>query len=195
MKVYRFLTILLIFAMLFSMISCDKDKGKDKNNEKENGDKGNQQTDISGDTQQGAEGRVTFYYSVNSGVYHIEGCYHIYSIDEEFLKTSTSVAELSEKGKAPCKDCIVSKAEPDEDEEDKITKEEATYVIGGNNNKLHELDCHNVKKIHEENLLYTDLTIDELMELDKYAPCLDCLYEEANEYYERHPEKDPRDKD
>ena len=48
--------------MLFSMISCDKDKGKDKNNEKENGDKGNQQTDISGDTQQGAEGRVTFYY-------------------------------------------------------------------------------------------------------------------------------------
>lgn len=193
MKVYRFLTILLIFVTLFSMISCDNDK--DKNNKKEDDGESDQQINNSGNTPQGAEGRVTFYYSVNSGVYHIEGCYHIYSIDEEFLKTSTSVAELSEKGKAPCKDCIVSKAEPDEDEEDKITKEEATYVIGGNNGKIHELDCHNVKKIQEKNLIYTDLTIEELLELDENPPCLDCLYEEANEYYERHPEEDPRNKD
>ena len=193
MKGYRFLAILLIFVMLFSMISCDKNKKKDDENG--DGSENNQQADNNGDTQQGAEGRVTFYYSVNSSVYHIEGCYHIYSIDEEFLKTSTSVAELSEKGKAPCKDCIVSKAEPDEDEEDKITKEEATYVIGGDNGKIHELDCHNVKKIQEKNLIYTDLTIEELLELDKNAPCLDCLYDAANEYYERHPEKDPRNED
>lgn len=193
MKGYRFIAFLLTFVMLFSMISCDKNKKKDDENG--DGNENNQQADNNGDTQQGAEGRVTFYYSVNSDVYHIEGCYHIHSIDEEFLKTSTNVAELSEKGKAPCKDCIISKAEPDEDEEDKITKEEATYVISGDNGKIHELDCHNVKKIQDKNLIYTDLTIEELLELDENAPCLDCLTDAANEYYERHPEKDPRNED
>ena len=186
MKKYKLLAILLIFALMFSLVSCKNEDSHD------NHDSLNDQHE---DTeQQGGEGYVTFYYSVTSDSYHVEGCYHIYPIKEKFLKTSTDAAALAADGYSPCRDCIAVKENVDTEDDNKISKDEATYVIGTTTGKLHELDCHNVDSIQEKNKEYTNLTIDELMELDKYAPCKDCLPNEAKIYYEKHPEKDPSNK-
>ena len=188
MKIKRLIALMLVIITLISTVSCNKNK--------HNGDvDGNLPTDSSQNQQQGGEGNVTFYYSVNSDKFHIAGCYHLYSIEKKFMKTSMNASELISDGYAPCRDCIVQQsATEEEDNSNKIAKEDATFVIGTGNNKLHTLDCHNVKKIQEKNLEYTDLTIDELMEIDKYAPCKDCLPDEAKIYYEKHPEKDPSNK-
>ena len=138
---------------------------------------------------------IAFYYSVNSDKFHVADCYHLYSIVDKFLKTSTSVPDLVADGYSPCRDCIVVEEESNEDDSNKITKEEATFVIGTGNNKLHTLDCHNVRSIQEKHLEYTNLTIEELMEIDKYTPCKDCLPDEAKIYYQKHPEKDPSNND
>lgn len=193
MKYNRLIAFTLVFVTLFSLISCKRNNDKNNDGHGHNTNADNQQQN-SQQQQQGGEGKVTFYYSVISDKFHIAGCYHLYSIEDKFLKTSTSVPDLVADGYAPCRDCIAVKEESDEDDKSKITKEEATFVIGTGNNKLHTLDCHNVKKIQEKNLEYTNLTIDELMEIDKYAPCKDCLPNEAKIYYEKHPEKDPSNK-
>ena len=173
------------------MISCKPEKQHNHNSHENNIDLDNQDQE----SEEGGEGKVTFYYSVVSDKFHIADCYHLRSIEDKFLKTSTSVPDLVADGYSPCRDCIVVEEEPNEDDSNKITKEEATFVIGTGNNKLHTLDCHNVKKIFDENLEYTNLTIEELMEIDKYAPCKDCLPDEAKIYYQKHPEKDPSNKD
>ena len=193
MKYNRFIALLLVFATLLSLISCKPDKSHNHNSQDNNIDLDNDQDQES--EEEGGEGKVTFYYSVVSNKFHIAGCYHLRSIEDKFLKTSTSVPDLVADGYSPCRDCIVVEEESNEDDSNKITKEEATFVIGTGNNKLHTLDCHNVKKIFDENLEYTNLTIEELMEIDKYAPCKDCLPDEAKIYYEKHPEKDPSNKD
>lgn len=188
MRYGRFLALLLIFTTMFSLISCHgmfyPGHGQ--------GNHVNQNTP-STDEEQGGEGYVTFYYSVNSDRYHIAECYHVYAIGEKFMKTTTDVAALTADGYSPCEDCIAIKEEPD-DNENVITREEATYVIGKGNNKLHKLDCHNLDKMYEENMIYTNLSIEMLMALDKYPPCKDCLPDEAEIYYAKHPEKDPANK-
>ncbi len=191
MKYNRFIALMLVFVTLFSLISCKRNNDKNNDDHDHNTNVDNEQQ---GSEQQGGEGKVTFYYSVVSDKFHIAGCYHLRSIEDKFLKTSTSVPDLVADGYSPCRDCIVVEEESNEDDSNKITKEEATFVIGTGNNKLHTLDCHNVKKIFDENLEYTNLTIEELMEIDKYAPCKDCLPDEAKIYYEKHPEKDPSNK-
>ena len=191
MKYNRFIALMLVFVTLFSLISCKRNNDKNNDDHDHNTNVDNEQQ---GSEQQGGEGKVTFYYSVVSDKFHIAGCYHLRSIEDKFLKTSTSVPDLVADGYSPCRDCIVVEEESNEDDSNKITKEEATFVIGTGNNKLHTLDCHNVKKIFDENLEYTNLTIEELMEIDKYAPCKDCLPDEAKIYYQKHPEKDPSNK-
>ena len=193
MKISRLTAILLIFVLLFSLISCKENDPHDNHDNHGNQDTSdNQQGDVE---QSGGEGFVTFYYSVNSEKYHLADCYHVYAIEEKFLKTSNDAAALAADGYAPCRDCIAVRDDASEDEDNnRVSKENATYVIGTSGNRLHELDCHNVKKIHEENIRYTDLSIEELMELDEYVPCRDCLPDEADDYYERHPEKDPNNK-
>lgn len=192
MKYNRFIALLLVFVTLLSLISCKREKPHNHNSHGNNMDLDDQDQESE---EEGGEGKVTFYYSVVSDKFHIADCYHLRSIEDKFLKTSTSVPDLVADGYSPCRDCIVVEEEPNEDDSNKITKEEATFVIGTGNNKLHTLDCHNVKKIFDENLEYTNLTIEELMEIDKYAPCKDCLPDEAKIYYQKHPEKDPSNKD
>lgn len=191
MKYNRFIALLLVFVTLLSLISCKPEKQHNHNNHGNNIDLDNQDQE----SEEGGEGKVTFYYSVNSNKFHVADCYHLYSIVDKFLKTSTSVPDLVADGYSPCRDCIAVEEESNEDDSNKITKEEATFVINTGKNKLHTLDCHNVKSIQEKNLEYTNLTIEELMEIDKYAPCKDCLPDEAKIYFEKYPEKDPSNKD
>lgn len=193
MKYNRFIALMLVFITLFSLISCKRNNNQNNDNHGHNTNTDNQQQNDQ--QQQGGEGNVTFYYSVKADKFHIAGCYHLRTMDDDILRTSTSVSDLVAKGYSPCRYCIAVEEGSDEDDPNKITKEEATFVIGTGNNKLHTLDCHNVKKIYDENLEYTNLTIEELMEMDKYAPCKDCLPDEAKIYYEKHPEKDPSNKD
>lgn len=194
MKYNRFITLLLVFATLFSLISCKPEKPH--NSHDNNIDLDDQDQELE---EEGGEGKVTFYYSVNSNKFHVAGCYHLYSIVDKFLKTSTSVPDLVADGYSPCRDCIAVEEESEEDDANKITKEEATFVFSNNSSKsetrFHTLDCHNVKKIQEKNLEYTNLTFEELTEIYDYIPCKDCLPDEAKIYFEKYPEKDPSNKD
>ena len=100
MKFNKIIALLLALITLGTLVSC-------KDNHKQNDDEHDDNSHINEDV--GGEGYVTFYYSVTSDTYHVEGCYHIYPIKEKFLKTSTDAAALAADGYSPCRDCIAVK--------------------------------------------------------------------------------------
>ncbi len=183
MKYNRFLAIFLLLTILASLISCNHGHFGNKNH----GDNGQ-----NGDTEQpGGEGYVTFYYSVTAKTLHLADCYQVKEINEEYLKTTTDASSLLEKdGYKLCGICLgpPKAEEPDEDDTNKVAKEDATFVINKNQKTLHDLKCHWIKEIKEGNIQYTDLTLEEIIALDEYKPCSSCLPDEAEEYYKKHPE-------
>ena len=186
MKITRLISILVLFVMLLSFVSCDMihSHGGHNSNQNQNQSQGGENEENQG------EAEVTYIYSVLSKVIHLPGCYHIDRIKEDYLKETNELAPLFEKGYTICNDCFNIKddePEEEEDDKDKISKEDATFVINSSSKKLHHLGCYHVEGMVEKNLEYTDLTLQELLTLE-YIPCASCMPEEAKEYEKNHPE-------
>ena len=194
MKNYKFLSTILILIMIFSLVSCKEKDSHQNSHQGHNNNTGvvNPNTEDDDVEQSGGEGYVTYYYSVLAKTLHLGDCYHVKEIKEEYLKTTKQVAHLLEDGYTFCRVCLIPDDDTDtedkEDDTNKVAKEDATYVINSSLKTLHELDCSSVKEMKEKNIQYTDLTLEELIELDIYKPCKNCLPDEAKEYYEKHPE-------
>ncbi len=187
MKRYRFLAFLLTLVLAFSMISCKNgdphgNGGSDPHDQQNNTD-----------TPQGGEGTVTYVYSVVSKTLHLPGCFHIDRMNEDYKFEHTgSITALLEKGYTICNDCLVpdndEEEEPEEEDSYAVPEDQAEYAYNKASRVIHELDCHNIKIMNKENLRYTDLTIEELLEL-KHIPCGSCMPDEHEEYKKNHPDK------
>ena len=187
MKINRLISVLLCVILFFSLASCAHGNNNHSNN---NNSAGQNNTPSQ---NQGGEGKVTYVYSVYSKTIHLPECFHIGRINEEYLKTTQDLTTLPLDEYTICRDCLapdVEEEEPEEDETNKIAKEDATFVINKKSKALHTLDCFRIKTMEEKNIQYTDLSLEALMELDENKPCKDCLPEAAKEYYEKHPELD-----
>lgn len=135
---------------------------------------------------------TVYVYSVLSKSIHLQGCYHVNEIKDDYKKEiSGDVSSLLEKGYTLCKDCFPPAVdpEPDEPEEPGISKEEATFLINKSSHKIHMLDCYHIAEMAEANIEYTDLTLEELLEADN-IPCATCLPEQWEKYKAEHPELD-----
>ena len=190
MKITKILSLLVIFVILLSFVSCDQIHSHFGHGTSNSNQTGNDDTDNNQEKP-----KATYIYSVLSKTIHLPGCYHIDRIKEDYLKETNSLAPLFEKGYTICRDCFHVKDEDDEKEEEedvnKIPKEEATFVINSSSAKMHHLDCYHVEGMVEKNLEYTDLTFEELLELE-YTPCKTCMPDEAKEYYKNHPEEEEK---
>ena len=179
MNIRKIIATTLIIILAFSLFSCEHGTFIPGNSSHDNDSHSDEQN------QGQQEQAITYVYSVTQKVIHRSDCYHIDRMSEDYkTEYSGDISELLAKDYTICKDCLVPKEEkPDEDEEDtnKIAKEDATYVINSSSKKLHELDCYHVKSMEEKNIEYTDLTLEELFEL-KYIPCGFCMPEEYEEY-------------
>lgn len=187
MKITRLISILVIFVLLLSFVSCDQ-----INFHNIHGGGNNQSQSGENEESQGGEGEIVYVYSVLSKVIHMPGCYHIDRIKEDYLKETTDIAPLFEKDYTICKDCFgLNDKEPEEEEEDdtnKVSKEDATFIINASTKKMHELDCYHTEGMVEENLEYSDLTLEELLALE-YIPCKTCMPDQAKEYEKTHSEE------
>lgn len=188
----KILAIVLALTLILSITSCDK-KNKNNNSDDPHGQYGQHTENPENDSQQGGEGKVTYVYSVVAKTLHLPGCYHLDRMNEEYkFEYTGSITALLENGYTICKDCLVpdkKEEEPEEDDTNKIAKEDATFVINSSSKALHCLDCHIIDSMEEKNIEYTDLTLEELIALDKYKPCGFCLPDEYKEYEKNHPSK------
>lgn len=225
MKSYRVVALLLTVIMIFAMVGCnhnghggsDDPHGNAHNQQNQQnqqipntnttpeqnngGNVGSENgTPDSGENEEiigGAEGKVTYVYSVLSKVIHLPECYHIGRINDLYKKEFTGDINelLADEDFTICKDCLVPDEDTgDEDEDDseddgnKISKEEATYAINKSSGVIHTLDCYHLEIIVEKNLEYTDLTIEQLL-LEEHRPCGSCLPDDYEEYKKNHPEE------
>lgn len=147
-----------------------------------------------GNTVQGGEGTVTYIYSVVSKTLHLPECYHVERMNDDYkIEHKGSIVSLLEKGYTICKDCLVPDTEEDEEEPEvedyySVPEDQATYAYNKTSRVVHELDCHNIDSMNEKNLRFTNLTLEELLELE-HIPCGSCMPDEYEEYQNNHPEK------
>jgi hypothetical protein len=193
MKHDRLLAFLLILTVLFSLTSCKEKDYHGNSHDNSNIHNPQQGNNSQHEEQEGGEGKVTYVYSVVSKTLHLPGCYHIGRINEEYrFEYTGSISELLKKGYTICRDCLVpddeKEEEPDEEEDDtnKVAKEDATFVINKSSKALHTLDCFRIDTMDKKNIQYTDLTLEDIIALDEYKPCRDCLPDEAEEWKELH---------
>lgn len=195
MRITRIIALLTALFLAFSLAACNdngKDSEKQNGGQEGSGENGNNGTE-NGEAGDGSEGGnnsenentestdVTVYvYSIITKSIHLSDCYHVNRINEDYKKEFIGdVNELLAKGDdySLCRDCLDIKEETpgeDEENENKVSRAEATYLINASNGKFHVLDCHQTKGMKEENIQYTKLSIEELLELE-YSPCGSCL--------------------
>jgi hypothetical protein len=184
----RLISLVLIITSLLSITSCDlfkKDHHTPIDPSQNQGDQGG------GDTEQPAP--TVYVYSVLSKSIHLEGCYHINEIKDDYKKETTDdVTPLLENGYTLCKDCFppAVEPEPEEPKEPEISKEDATFLINKNSKKLHKLDCYHIEEMSEANIKYTNLTLESLL-ADDHIPCASCMPDEWELYKQAHPELFP----
>ena len=199
MKNSGIISLIVAIIMIFSLTSCiEINVPSDKENDPHNNTHDNYQPpeeDESDESTQGGEGNVTYVYSVLSKTLHLPGCYHTGRMNEDYkFEYTGDIAIMLGKGYTICKDCLVpdeEKEEEEEPEEDEnlIAKEDANYAYNKVSLVIHTLDCHHLEIMIEKNLRYTDLTIEELLELE-YRPCGACMPDEYKEYKKNHPEEE-----
>lgn len=204
MTIRRIVALAISFILTFSLISCDTshnsqgssdphDQYPHPDQSQANGGNTGENEENEGD--EGGEGKVTYVYSVLAKVLHLPDCYHVQNIKEDYLKEYTGdITILLQKEYTICRDCLVPDEEDDEedeeDEEDEniIAKEDATYATNKSNKVIHLLDCYTIESMSSKNLRYSDLSYEELIELE-YRPCGTCMPDEYKQYKEDHPEK------
>ena len=184
----------LVIILLISTVSCDN-----VHNNHGSGQNINTPPDTTEENNNEVEDEqpITYVYSVMSKSIHYADCHSVKIMNEDYKREfQGDISELLNKGYTLCQFCFPPRKDETEKEEEeveedpnKIAKEDATYVINKKNLKLHELDCQHVKSMNDSNVLYTDLTLEELIALDLYAPCGTCMPDEYEEYKELHPEK------
>jgi len=201
MKIYKIISLILALIMIISLSSCIEirlpsgnssdphDDPHNNYNPVQSGGNGDE-TDSAGE---GGEGNLTYVYSVLSKTLHLSGCYHTSRMNDDYkFEFKGDINILLGKGYTICKDCLVpddeEEEDPEEDEEELISRDDATYAYNKVSLVIHTLECHHLEIIIEKNLRYTDLTMDELLELE-YRPCGVCLREEYKEYKKNHPEE------
>ena len=186
MKLSRILAVLMLIIMVFNIASCDS-KGKHTPTGNNNGGNNDEITDKDPEAQ-----RVTYVYSISQKVLHLPDCYHTESISEEYKFTySGDISILFEKGYTICKDCLMVNAPDDEEktpDPDEVSKEEATFVVHRTKLKIHLLDCYHVDNMNEDNIKYTNLTLEELLATE-HIPCGTCMPDEYEEYKKANPDK------
>jgi hypothetical protein len=204
MTIKRIIALAISFILIFSMISCDTSNqnshgSSDPHDQYPHPDQsqatgGNNESEEN-EEEEGGEGKVTYVYSVLAKMLHLPDCYHVENIKEDYLKEYTGdITVLLQKEYTICRDCLVPDEEEDnddeEDEEDEnlIDKEDATYATNKSNKVIHLLDCYTLESMSSKNLRYSDLTYEELIDLD-YRPCGTCMPDEYKQYKEEHPEK------
>lgn len=200
MKFTKLIASILCLIISFSLFSCYPTHGNNGNNENSNYDPhdqyqgNNQNTNQDTSEDEGGEGKVTYIYSVLSKVIHLPDCYHVKNIKDDYLMEYTGdITILLQKKYTICKDCLVPDDEKEEDkteedDEDLIAKEDATYATNKNNLVIHLVDCYTLESMSEKNLRYTNLSYEELIAL-KYRPCGTCMPDEYKQYKEEHPEE------
>ena len=178
----RLIAILILSATIFSMFGCDALK---KGN-------GHGTAEDPTTTEEPETQAIVYVYSVSSGSFHLEGCSYIKEIKEKYLKTTEDITYLLEEGYEPCRKCFPPAVEPDpeEEEEPTIPIEQATFTINKSSKKIHYIDCYIVKEMNSDNVKYTDLSLEQLLE-EEYAPCGHCMPEQYEQYKKDHPELFP----
>lgn len=179
----RLIAIVILSATIFSTFGCDALKKGDGH-----GTPGDTNTGETPETQP-----IIYVYSASSGSFHLEGCTYINDIKEKHLKTTEDITFLLEEGYEPCKRCFppAVELEPDEEEEEpSIPKEQATFTINKSSKKIHYIDCYIVKEMNSDNVKYTDLSLEQLLE-EEYAPCGHCMPEQYEQYKKDHPDLFP----
>lgn len=205
MLLRKILSVFLLLTMLLSLVSCITIQGGSENQN---------QKDTSGDgTSQNGNGsnndsednktaggyekpeKIVYVYSVKSTKIHRSDCTFAIKIDAEFRKETEDISALLEKGYELCRTCFPpAKDESDtsedvtEDETNKISRAEATYVINTKSMRFHLLDCRYSKEPLSTNCEYTNLTFDELLALE-YIPCGSCQEDAYDDYMDAHPEE------
>ena len=204
MKSTRIIAIALVLSLILSLCSCieinsghtggnshgDQNNGQNEITDPEDGEEDEEDPET-----EGAEGKVTYVYSVVSKTLHLPGCYHTERMNPEYIVSFTGdISEKLNAGFTICEDCLVPDNEKDKEEDEEpaedeilIPKEEATYATNKKSLVIHLLDCHMIDAMIAANLRYTDLTYEELLEL-KYRPCGTCMEEEYKQYKKDHPE-------
>lgn len=204
MKSARIVATIVSFIMIFSLFSCDQlhfHTGNNNNNNSHNqhpGYNSNPNTDSDQapeqNNNQGSEGKITYVYSVVSKMLHLPDCYHVGNIKEDYIKEFTGdISEKLKEGYTICKDCLVPEDEKEDDKEDEedenlISKEDATYATHKTKLVIHLKNCYTLESMSAKNLRYTDLSLEELLALD-YRPCGTCMPVEYAKYKEEHPEE------
>lgn len=137
---------------------------------------------------------ITYVYSVSSYSFHLEGCSYISEIKEKYLKTTNDITYLLEEGYEPCRKCFppAVEPEPEEEEEPSIPIEQATFVINKKSGKMHHVDCYTIKEMDSENVRYTDLSLEQLLE-EEFIPCGHCMPDQYEQYKKDHPELFPEE--
>ena len=182
----RLIAVLILTAMLFSAIGCDALKNKGGHETPEQPDDSINEPEKEPETK--------YVYSVLSKSIHLEGCYHINEIKEDYKKEAIGdISHLLEKEYTLCQDCFPPQieVEPDEEEEDPgVSKEEATFLINKKTLKIHKIGCYHTEEMSEANIKYVDLSLEELLETE-HIPCATCMPNEWETYKENHPEDFP----
>ena len=206
MKSTRIIAIALLLSLILSLCSCieinpghtggdphgnQNDNHGDNTESEDDGGEGDEAED---EVIEGAEGKVTYVYSVVSKTLHLPGCYHTERMNPDYVKPYTGdINVLLNEGYTICEDCLVPDDEKKEDKEEEkedeilIPKEEATYATNKKSLVIHHLDCYMIDAMIPENLRYTNLSYEELLEM-KYRPCGTCMEEEYKQYKKDHPE-------
>lgn len=204
MLLRKVMCIILLVSMALSITSCITIQGDSNKNDQSNKADSTGQQDVNNDTEidkgdneteNEKPDKIVYVYSVKSNRIHRSDCTFAVKIDLEFKKETEDISALLDKGYELCKTCFPpAKDESDtseddtEDELNKISRSEATYVINSKSMRFHLLDCRYGKEPLSTNCEYTNLTFDELLALE-YVPCGSCQEDEYDDYMDAHPEK------
>lgn len=184
MKLHRILGSILLLVIIFNLVSCDQLNFHHHNHST---------TPTENTTPDENEPTpITYYYSIVQKVIHLEGCFHIDNMEDDYrFKYTGDISVLLAKGYTLCEDCI-AKEEPEEEvfvpDPDEVEPELATYIINRTKLTIHKRGCYHIEKMAERNIKYTCLSYEELLAND-HAPCGTCMPDEYEAYKKAHPEK------
>ena len=180
MRNSKLIALLLCFVLAFSLSACNKHGHANQHQNADN-------------DSDGGEDKIVYVYSVVSKTIHLSDCYHVDRMNEEYKNYfEGDLNSLLANGYTLCRDCIdvqIKEEEPEEEDPNKVSKEDATYVINASSKTFHELGCHHIEGMAEKNIKYTDLSLEELV-AEEIKPCSSCLPDAAKEWKENHPEED-----
>ncbi len=194
MKLSKFLALIIVAVMILSLASCDNSHGHTPDTDDPHGGEssGGGNSPENQDPSEGNEGKITYICNVVTKSIHLPSCYHVDVKDKDRLIECYDISIKLGEGYVPCKDCLYiddgNEDEGEEEDENLIAREDATFATNKASLTIHTLDCFMLESMSEKNLRYTNLGYSELIDAD-YQPCGHCLHEQYEQYKKDHPEK------